>query len=276
MKQKRSYIILILVFLLGLGLMLYPSVSDWWNSFHQSRMIIGYSEKVANMDEEQYDEVLSRAKEYNSRIAENGLKWTPLTKAEEEDYDSQLDIDGTGNMGFIDIPAIRLHLPVYHGTNENVLQKAIGHLEGTSLPVGGETSHCVLSGHRGLPSARIFSELDKVVAGDLFTITVLSETYTYEVDQIRIVEPTDLSDLQLVEGKDYCTLVTCTPYGINTHRLLVRGHRTDNKSADKVRVIADGVQIEPVYIAPIIAVPFLVLIIIWLIIDDRIWRRSRR
>jgi sortase A len=276
MKGKWSYIILIIVFLIGLSLLLYPTVSDWWNSFHQSRAIMNYTQMVANLNDEEYDRILNSAIAYNEAIARNGIKWT-LTDEEREEYNSELNFANNGNMGYITIPSIDVQLPVYHGTSEGVLQTSIGHLEGTSLPVGGYTSHCVLSGHRGLPSAKLFSDLDKMVVGDIFTLSILGETLTYEVDQIRIVEPTDLSDLQLVDGKDYCTLVTCTPYGVNTHRLLVRGHRIDNlEEKEAIRVVADGVQIETMYVAPVVAAPMVFIIIVWLIIDDRIKRKYLR
>ncbi|MBQ6540640.1 MAG: class C sortase [Oscillospiraceae bacterium] len=276
MKGKWSYIILILVFLVGLSLLLYPTVSDWWNSFHQSRAIMNYTQMVANLDDEEYDRILNSAREYNANVARNGIKWA-LTDEERTVYDEELNFAKNGNMGYITIPTIEVEIPLYHGTSEVVLQSNIGHLEGTSLPVGGYTSHCVLSGHRGLPSARLFTDLDKMVVGDMFMLNILGETLTYSVDQIRIVEPTDLSDLQLVDGQDLCTLVTCTPYGVNTHRLLVRGHRIDNQEEKQtVRVVADAVQIETMYVAPVVAVPMVLIVIVWLIIDDRIKRKYLR
>ena len=184
-----------------------------------------------------------------------------MNDAQIKEYESILDINGSGIMGYIDIPKIHIMLPVYHGTADSVLQVAIGHLTGTSLPVGGEGSHCVVSGHRGLPSARLFTDLDKLVAGDTWTINVLDRTLTYEVDQIRVVEPTDLSNLKIEQGKDYCTLVTCTPYGINTHRLLVRGHRIPNAQGD-ANVIADALQIETTYVAFFVAIPILIILFI--------------
>jgi sortase A len=183
-----------------------------------------------------------------------------MTPAQEARYEHELNVGGIGIMGYLDIPKVNIHLPLYHGTNEEVLQVAIGHLEGTSLPVGGETSHCVVTGHRGLPSAKLFTDIDKIVEGDTWTLTILDRTLTYECDQIRVVEPFDCSDLTLVEGMDYCTLVTCTPYGVNTHRLLVRGHRIANASGE-ANVIADAIMIESVYIAPFIAVPMLIVLI---------------
>ena len=262
---RRHFVtlLLILVFLTGLGLLLYPSFSDYWNSFHQTRAIMNYAENVANLDTEKYKEIIESARRYNQEMSLTGIRWL-MTDEERAVYESELNIDNTGNMGYIDIPKIDIRLPVYHGTNESVLQTSIGHLEGTSLPVGGEGSHCVLSGHRGLPSAKLFSDLDKMVVGDTFILTILNETLTYEVDQIRIVEPSDLSDLQIEEGQDYCTLLTCTPYGINTHRLLVRGHRIANMEGEVV-IIADALQIESMYIAPFIAAPILLILLIFVI-----------
>ena len=263
-KRNMTTLLLLLMGAVGLGLILYPSFADWWNSFHQSRAVASYMEAVANMDKSQYEKMLRDADAYNTRLAKTGIQWT-LTEKQQEEYKKILNINDTGIMGYIDIPKINVELPIYHGTDEAVLQIAVGHLEGTSLPVGGKGSHCVVSGHRGLPSARLFTDIDKLVEGDTFTLTVLNRTVTYEVDQIRIVEPHDLSDLQMDKNADLCTLVTCTPYGINTHRLLVRGHRVANAQGDAT-VIADAMQIESVYIAPFIAAPKLVLLIIWMLI----------
>ena len=226
MKKHLSTIILILVFLTGLSLLLYPTVSDYWNSFHQSRAIASYAEQVATLDDGTYDRLWQRAQAYNAAMAGDSVAYA-LSDDRKADYEAQLDVSGLGIMGYIEIPSIGCSLPIYHGTNEAVLQIAVGHLEWSSLPVGGEGTHCVLSGHRGLPSARLFTDLDKLVVGDIFMLRVLDEVLTYEVDQILIVEPQELSALQPEAGKDLCTLVTCTPYGINTHRLLVRGHRIE-------------------------------------------------
>lgn len=261
--------ILVAVFLMGLGLILYPTVSDYWNSLHQSKAVVSYVENVTNIDDEKYEELWQDAAAYNERLGESGIQWL-LTDEEKEEYNELLKIDDSGIMAYIDIPVINCSLPIYHGTEESVLQVAVGHIEGTSLPVGGESSHCVVSGHRGLPSARIFTDLDKLVEGDTFLIHTLDATLTYEVDQIRIVEPTDLSDLQIEKGKDLCTLVTCTPYGINTHRLLVRGHRVANvEEAQEVRVSADATQVDPVQVAPFLAVPLLLLLVVWMLIATR-------
>lgn len=268
-KGNLSTFILILVFLIGLSLLLYPTLSDYWNSFHQSRAIASYAENVANMDNDIYEQLWAQARSYNEGLL---AKTNRFLMSEEElaEYDGMLDVTGSGIMGYIEIPAIGCSLPIYHGTDEGVLQIAIGHIEGSSLPVGGESTHCVLSGHRGLPSARLFTDLDKLVLGDSFLLRVLDETLTYEVDQILIVEPYELDALQIEEGRDYCTLVTCTPYGINTHRLLVRGHRVENQpEAQSVRVTADAMQIEPVLVAPLVAAPMLLLLLVALLVTTR-------
>ena len=263
-----------LIFLIGAGLIAYPTFADWWNSFHQSRAVASYAESVSSMNTEEYERIISEALAYNKKLSRKGVLWT-LTEEEEKDYASELAIDSSGIMGYIDIPKINVMLPVYHGVEESVLQVAIGHIAGSSLPVGGKGSHCIVSGHRGLPSARLFMDIDKLVEGDTFTLTVLNLTLTYEVDQIRTVLPTDLSDLQIERGKDYCTLVTCTPYGINTHRLLVRGHRVDNVNGD-AEIIADALQIEPVYIAPFVAAPILILLVIGMFIVTGLRRREKQ
>ena len=258
----------------GIGLLAYPSFSNWWNSFHQSRAVAAYASQVASMNREDYDRMLKSAEAYNKALAESGIRWK-MTDEEMAAYNAELNIGNTGVMGYIDIPKIQIQLPIYHGTDEGVLEIAIGHLSGTSLPVGGESSHCVVSGHRGLPSARLFTDIDKLVVGDTWTMNILDQTLTYEVDQVRVVLPTDLSNLTIEEGKDYCTLVTCTPYGINTHRLLVRGHRIPN-SQGNARVTADALQFQPIYVAPFVAAPMLVIMLIVLIVTTRRGRRERR
>ena len=262
MKKHLSTIILILIFLVGLSLVLYPTVADYWNSLHQSRAIATYAEEVAHIDTEKYTAVWQDAVAYNQslRARDNIFLLSDQQKAV---YDELLNIGGNGVMGYIEIPAIGVSLPVYHGTDEAVLQIAIGHLEWTSLPVGGESSHCVVSGHRGLPSARLFTDLDQLKAGDTFIFRILDETLTYEVDQIKIVLPHETDDLLIQDGKDLCTLVTCTPYGVNSHRLLVRGHRVENAEIAKtIRVTADAMQIEPLIVAPLVAVPMLIVLLI--------------
>lgn len=268
MKNKKSTLVLVAVFILGISLLLYPTFSDWWNSFHQTRAIASYAENVAVMDDESYEEMWERARAYNEALAETGIRWS-MTEEELEDYESQLNVSGTGIMGYVEIPSINCTLPVYHGTDDAVLQIAVGHIEGSSLPVGGPGTHCILSGHRGLPSARLFTDIDRLEEGDTFYLHTLDETLAYEVDQIRIVLPYELEELEIVEGEDLCTLVTCTPYGINSHRLLVRGHRVDMQEQSAVRVTADAVQIEPLQIAPFVAAPLLLALFIWVMAATR-------
>ena len=269
MKKKTSNlitVILILILLVGLSLLLYPTASDYWNSFHQSRAIATYAEEVTNLDDDQYTELWESAKAYNTALAESETKYI-LSEEERAEYESLLNISGTGIMGYVEIPGIACSLPIYHGTDDAALQIAAGHLEWTSLPTGGESTHCVISGHRGLPSAKLFTDLDRLEEGDVFMLCVLDEVLTYEVDQILIVEPQDTEALQIVQGEDYCTLVTCTPYGINTHRLLVRGHRIENiKEARATVVVADATQIEPLVVAPIVAIPMLLVLVIILLL----------
>ena len=272
MKKKGNHLItilLVLIFLLGLSLLLYPAVSDYWNSKHQTRAIAVYSEEVSGLDKEQYQALWAGAAAYNASLRERDNAYL-LTEEQKAAYEQLLNVSGLGIMGYIEIPSIDCSLPIYHVTEESVLQIAIGHLEWSSLPVGGESTHCVLSGHRGLPSAKLFTNLDKLQEGDVFMLRVLDEVLTYEVDQILIVEPQEIAALQITEGEDYCTLVTCTPYGINSHRLLVRGHRIENApEARLVRVTADAVQIEPLLVAPIVALPMLLLLLILLLLPKR-------
>lgn len=268
-KKNISTIILMLILLTGLSLLLYPTLSDYWNSFHQSRAIASYAEAVAEINNVDYRKLWNDAVRYNRDLSKNANHWF-LTDEEREEYESLLDVSGNGIMGYIEIPSIKVSLPIYHGVDEGILQIAVGHIEGTSLPVGGLGTHCVVSGHRGLPSAKLFTNLDELTKGDLFLMRVLDETLTYEVDQILIVEPEDTSALEFEKGKDLCTLVTCTPYGINSHRLLVRGHRIENQeTASSIRVTADAQQIEPVVVAPILAVPILLILLLWMLVHYR-------
>lgn len=273
-KINITNVILVLILLVGLSLLLYPTISDYWNSFHSSQVITNYSESVAEMKEDDYEAILKSAREYNEELIKKGGQYI-LTNSEMERYNSLLNVGGSGVMGYIDIPSINCKLPIYHGTDEAVLQVAAGHLEWSSLPVGGASTHCVISGHRGLTSAKLFTNLDKLSEGDIFTLTVLNEVFTYEVDQILIVEPDDVEALQIVEGQDYCTLVTCTPYGINTHRLLVRGHRIANIEDTTANVFADAVTIEPLIVAAVLEIPMLLVPIIVLIVRDRRKKKSK-
>lgn len=267
--KDLTTLLLVVMLLAGLSLLLYPSLSDYWNSFHQTRAITDYAETVAELDKAQYDELWAAAQSYNAELVrrENGYV---LDAAQQEEYERLLDVSGLGVMGYIEIPEINCSLPVYHGTEEAVLQTAVGHLEWSSLPVGGESTHCVLSGHRGLPSAKLFTNLDRLREGDTFMLRVLDEVLTYEVDQILIVEPKDTDALTIVPGMDLCTLVTCTPYGVNTHRLLVRGHRIENaEQAHAVRITADAIQIEPLLVTPFAALPLLLVLLVLLLIPGK-------
>lgn len=269
MKNNRSTILLILILLIGLSLMLYPSFADWWNSFHSSRSIANYVEQVANIDDAQYEELWDAAWDYNQSLLHRPNDFL-LSDEQQEIYKSLLDFGGNGIMGYIEIPMIDVMLPIYHGTKESVLQIAVGHLDWTSLPVGGAGSHCVVSGHRGLPSARLFTDLDKLKVGDVFMLHVLNEILTYEIDQILIVEPQDTDPLLIEPGKDLCTMITCTPYGVNSHRMLVRGHRIESQEEAKViRITADAVRIEPLMVAPFVAVPILLVLLIILLLPKQ-------
>ena len=266
-KGRTSTIILIGILIAGLSIMLYPTVSDYWNSFRASRVISNYAETVANIDDTQYEQIWNEAVEYNKILGES--QSFSLTDKQRARYEETLNIDNSV-MGYIEIPSIGVSLPLCHGTSDSVLQNSVGHVDWTSLPVGGESSHCVLSGHRGLPTAKLFTNLDKLEPGDTFMIRILDETLTYEVDRVLIVLPDDIENLKIVKGMDYVTLLTCTPYGINTHRLLVRGHRVDNEAdSANIRVTADATQIEPMIIAPIVAIPILLWLLIHVVRKDR-------
>lgn len=274
LKKNIVNMILVITLLAGIGLIAYPTVSDWYNSYHQSYTVMKYADTISAMKKEEIDAAWESAEQYNIEVLKRGNIWQP-TEEMLDAYMKELNVDGTGIMGYIQIPKIDVQIPLYHTTNERVLQRGIGHLSGTSLPVGGTGTHCVVSGHRGLPTARLFTDLDKLVVGDKFQLNILGKTLSYEVDQIRIVEPEDFSQLQIDSEQDYVTLFTCTPYGINTHRLLVRGHRikTANGSVD---VPSDAMQYEPVLIAPFFAAPVLLLGLVWLLLTTSSRRRLRR
>ena len=275
MRKNLSTIILILIFLVGLSVMLYPSVSDAVNRKHQSRAVAGYAEKVEQLSDADYQTYFDAADAYNRQLntTPNAFYKPDLVSG----YAQTLDISGTGIMGYITIPKISVELPIYHGTDEGVLQVAAGHLEGSSLPVGGAGTHAVISAHRGLPSAKLFTNLDELEVGDRFTITVLNRVLTYEVDQISIVLPTEIDQLLPTEGMDYVTLMTCTPYGINTHRLLVRGKRVETTESQKhIRVAADAFRIDPIIVAPILAIPMLLAALVGVLVAPHLRKRSKR
>lgn len=271
-KKKKKFplstILLVLIFLAGLGIMLYPTFSDWWNSMHATQAIAGYVDAVEDLSAEQRAKMLKAARRYNAALP-NGVNFT-LTPEQYAEYESLLDITGTGIMGYIQIPSIGVNLPVYHSVDEGVLQIATGHIPGSSLPVGGKRTHAVLSGHRGLPSAKLFSDLDKLKEGDVFTVTVLDQMITYRADQIRIVLPEETDELAITEGKDYCTLITCTPYGVNSHRILLRGRRIKNINGD-IAITAEATMI-PTYIVMLaVGIPLLFLMLLVMLIYYR-WR----
>lgn len=268
MKRKWTTILLLIGLLIGISLLLYPTVSDWWNSFHQTRAIASYSEKVADADDGALQKVWEEAEEYNRTLLSRTNRYR-LSKEEQKEYESLLNFFGNGIMGYIEIPSIKCSLPVYHGIDDTILQIAIGHIAGSSIPVGGVGTHSVLSGHRGLPSATLFTNLDKLAEGDIFILQILDQTLTYEVDQIHIVEPDDVSDLAISPDQDLCTLVTCTPYGVNSHRLLVRGHRIENLDDGIARVTADAIQIDPILVAPAVATPILITLLILMLVNTR-------
>lgn len=267
MKKNLSTILLVLVFFVGLSVVLYPTVSDWWNQRHASRAIASYDETAQSLTQEDTDAYFAAADDYNARLAADPDAF--YHPEEIAGYEDTLNVSGTGIMGYITIDKINVQLPIYHGTSDGVLQTAVGHLEGTSLPVGGASTHCVLSAHRGLPSALLFSNLDQLEVGDTFTVTVLDRLLTYEVDSISIVLPEQVGGLLIQDGQDYLTLMTCTPYGINTHRLLVRGRRVENAAARHINVTPDATRIDPMIVAPVVALPILLILLAVLLIRFR-------
>lgn len=270
MKKHTLNIVIILMFVIGFSVLLYPAISEYINSKHASRIIASYNETVKNSGEAELKQLIDEADDYNKRLSQNSSAfYTPDLVS---GYDDALDITGNGVMGYIDIDKLNLELPIYHGVSKEVLQIGVGHLLGTSLPVGGESTHAVLSGHRGLPSSKLFTDLNEMEVGDTFTVTVLDRVYTYEVNQIKVVLPSETSDLQIVKGEDHCTLMTCTPYGINTHRLLVRGVRIESAEAvRKVGVVVknEAFRIDPLIVMPIVAIPFLLIAITAVFIHDK-------
>lgn len=277
MKKNRgnpiTTLFLVLMLLAGLSLLLYPTISNYWNSLHQSRAIAAYVEQVAQTDNETFDQLRGQARAYNRTLVGKAYRYD-MTRQEREEYLGLLNVSGNGIIGYIEIPDIHCELPIYHGTDADALQIGVGHIEGSSLPVGGESTHCAISGHRGLPSAKLFSDLDKLTVGDRFILRVLDDTLTYEVDQIHTVLPGEMDELEIVEGEDYCTLVTCTPYGINTHRLLVRGYRVEN-STDKepARVATDETRTEPLgkisILLPVLVFAILLMLLLVFLLPKR-------
>lgn len=259
-KKKWPTFVLLLLFFVGLSVMLYPALADYWNSKTQSQAIVDYESMLKNIQKEDYTALFEQADAYNQALAE--LNYPLLEYSQVPDYFDILDLNGNGMMGYATIPKIGIELPLYHGTSAAVLNVAIGHLQGTSIPSGGENTHSVISAHRGLPRAKLFTDLDRMEIGDVFTITILDRTLTYQVDQIRIVDPSDASELEIIDGGDYCTLLTCTPYGINTERLLVRGTRIETVEHRTIYVTADGYQIDTLIVTPIVSLPILFVLML--------------
>ena len=276
MKKHLSTVLLILIFLIGLSLVLYPTVSNWWNESRSSKVISDYSELVAELDDDTYEQMWAQAVAYNESRAGMTNPYL-LNEEQKKTYHQLLNLDGNGVMGYIEIPSLSVSLPVYHTVGEDILQVAVGHLDWSDLPVGGQGTHCVLSGHRGLPSAKLFTDLDDLRVGDTFMLRILDNLLTYEVDKILIVEPHQVDDLRREPEQDLCTLVTCTPYGVNTHRLLVRGHRVENTpEAEVVRVTANAVPLDPLIVAVIVAVPMMILAVALLIYGSNRKRRQEQ
>lgn len=275
MKKKTSVVstvLLTLMLLVGLSVMLYPTISDWWNTREQRNAIANYEHILTQMDDSETERMLQQAHDYNEKLAK---VYAPLTNPDEvAGYEDILNISGTGIMGYISIPFIKVELPIYHGTSEEILNIAAGHLKGTSFPVGGDNTHAVISAHRGLPSAKLFTDLDKLVEGDTFTINVLGEVYTYEIEEILIVKPEEVDKLAIIPSGDYVTLMTCTPYGINTHRMLLRSHRIETTYHYDAKVIADAAQVDPILAVPAIAMPFLIILICFWVVSSK--KKSER
>lgn len=266
MKNNKIGIILVLMLFVGVCGLLYPSVSQYWNTKTQSRAVVNYQEILASIKPEDYDKYFDEADKYNKDLS--ALSSPLFNYGELQNYEEILNIAGNGVMGYVTIPKLGVELPLYHGISAEVLNIACGHLEGTSLPIGGESTHSVLSAHRGLPHAKLFTELDKMEIGDTFTITVLDRTVTYQVDQIKVVRPNETDDVQIVPGEDLCTLLTCTPYGVNSHRLLVRGTRIEN-AAPVLHVTSNAYRIDSLVATPVVAAPILLVLLIVLMIKYR-------
>ena len=268
MRRHKTVIFLTMGFLLGICILLYPAFSDFWNSKTQSRAITNYESVLENLEQEDYTAVFEKARAYNEALYETDFPLKDYNQV--PGYYDTLCITDNNMIGYLKIDRIGVELPVYHGTSDTVLNKGVGHLEGSSLPIGGENTHCVMSAHRGLPSAKLFTDLDRMEIGDTFQITVLDQVLTYQVDFIKVIEPTDISDLQMVEGQDYCTLFTCTPYGINTHRLLVRGVRIETIQEKPVLYVSnEAFRIEPLLVTPAVAAPMLLVFLIYLLVKYR-------
>ena len=259
--SKIVTLILLIVFFVGFCVLLYPAVSQYWNSRVQSKAVASYEQLLDSIDRDATDSIFEKAYAYNKALSELSFPLTQYSKL--TDYDAALNMNENGMMGYISIDKIQVELPIYHHINSQILNVACGHMEGTSFPVGGEGTHCVLSAHRGLPTAKLFTDLDKLEIGDTFRITILDKVLTYEVDQIKIVLPDNLNDIQIEDGMDYVTLLTCTPYGINTHRLLVRGHRIETILQKQYYITSEAFLIDRLIVTPLVAIPILIVLIIY-------------
>ena len=268
MRARKTVIFLTLGFLIGISVLLYPAFSSYWNSKTQSRAIVDYESVLEYLEPEDYSGIFQAAYDYNEAL--RAVEFPLRNYKEVPGYNDTLKIEGTNIIGYVKIGKIDVELPVYHGTSAEVLNLGVGHLEGSSLPVGGESTHSVMSAHRGLPSAKLFTDLDRLEIGDTFQITVLDQVLTYQVDQVKVITPREIDDLQIVEGKDYCTLFTCTPYGINTHRLLVRGIRIETiKEKPVIYVANEAFRIEPLLVTPAVAAPMMLVFLIHLMVKYR-------
>ena len=275
MRKHKTVIFLTIGFLVGICILLYPTLSDYWNSKTQSRAVTNYESVLENLDEDVYKSIFENAYAYNKALYETNYPLMDYKKV--PGYYETLSITENDMIGYLKIDRIGIELPIYHGTSDDVLNKGVGHLEGSSLPVGGENTHCVMSAHRGLPSSKLFTDLDRMEIGDTFQIVVLDQVLTYQVDFVKIIEPTDVSDLQIIEGGDYCTLFTCTPYGINTHRLLVRGIRIETiKEKPIIYVSNEAFRIEPLLVTPAVAAPMLLILLIHLLVKYRAPQESTK
>lgn len=271
-SDKLSTVLWVIMLFVGLSVMLYPSFSNWWNKRVQSRVVAGYQQAVAMMDTKQLDRIMEEARKYNTKLKDVTSPFSAGSKL--PGYYSVLDITGTGIIGYISIPCINVELPIYHGTSAEVLNIAAGHLEGSSFPIDGTDVHAVISAHRGLPAAKLFTDLDKLVVGDIFTITILNEVYSYEVEKQLIVEPYEMDKLEIIPDKNYVTLVTCTPYGVNTQRMLIRSHQIETVYERTVKVEPDALKVDPMLVIPVIASPpVLILIMFWIFGGGKSYRK---
>ena len=268
MRKHKTVLFLTLGFLVGICILLYPAFSDYWNSKTQSRAITNYETVLDNLKREDYSAIFEDAYAYNKALYET--KYPLMDYKDVPGYYDTLSMTDNDMIGYLKIERIGIELPIFHGTTDAVLNKGVGHLQGSSLPVGGENTHCVMSAHRGLPSSKLFTDLDRMEIGDTFQIIVLDQVLTYQVDFIKTIEPTDVNDLRIIKGGDYCTLFTCTPYGINTHRLLVRGVRIETiKEKPKLYVSNEAFRIEPLLVTPAVAAPMLLVFLIHLLVKYR-------